>query len=377
MCGALAGCSSVPGAGPNVDEVVAQSRNEQVRRFEMFDVDDAVVDVVNSYREPSLSSRFGDRRPPADAVIGVGDYVSVTIWEAGNGGLFSTPVLTDRASSGSNSATVPDQVVGRDGAITVPYAGRIHVAGRTPQDVQELVEKKLGGKAIEPQVLVNITRPTSNTVTVTGEVVNGSRVPLSVRGDRVLDVIATAGGLRAPVNETYVLLSRGKNSAVVAMTDIVSTPSENIYMRPGDVLTLVRQPKVFFAYGATGRNAEIPFDFDGISVAQGMAKAGGLIDLRADPAGVFVLRYERPEVVRRLRPDSPLLAEGRAFIPVVYRLNLRQANGLFLAQVMRMHNRDMLYVSNAPLADVGKVMQVFNSLSAPAMGAAAIAIAAQ
>lgn len=340
-------------------------------------MDETVVSVVNSYREPSLASRFGDRRPPSEAVIGVGDFLSVTIWEAGSGGLFSTPLGNERASSGSNSANVPEQVVGRDGSITVPYAGRIRVSGRTPQDVQALIEEKLAGKAIEPQVLVNVTKPLSNTVTVTGEVTNGSRVPLSVRGDRLLDVVAAAGGLRAPVNETYVLLARGDRTALVAMTDIVGNPSENIYMRPGDVLTLVRQPKVFFAYGATGRNSEIPFESNSVTVAQAMAKAGGLNDQRADPSGVFVLRYEQADIVRRLNPDSPLLAQGNAYIPVIYRIDLRQANGLFLAQGMRIQNRDMLYVSNAQLADTAKVMAVFNSLSTPLMGAAAIAVAAQ
>ena len=224
----------------------------------------------------SFLAHFGDYRPSVEPRIGVGDTISVTIWEAGSGGLFSAPLVSDRFSTGANSATIPDQVVGRDGTITVPYAGRVPVAGYTTRAVQTVIEHALEGKAIQPQVLVNVRNSISNTVTVTGEVANGARVPLSIKGDRVMDVIAAAGGIRAPVNETYVQLSRGPVTARVAMTKVTSESKENIYLRPNDVLTLIRDPQTFIAYGATGQNAEIPFDAEGINLSQALAKAGGL-----------------------------------------------------------------------------------------------------
>jgi hypothetical protein len=66
-------------------------------------------------------------------------------------------------------------------------------------DYRPSVEPRIGiGDTVSvTQVLVNVPRSVSNTVTVTGEVTNGARVPLSVKGDRVMDVIAAAGGIRA------------------------------------------------------------------------------------------------------------------------------------------------------------------------------------
>jgi polysaccharide biosynthesis/export protein len=220
-------------------------------------------------------------------------------------------------------------------------------------------------------VLVNVARSVNNTVTVTGEVTNGARVPLSVRGDRLLDVVAAAGGMRAPVNETYVQLSRGSTSVRVAMSRVIADPRENIVMRPDDVLTLIRDPQTFIAYGATGRNAEIPFDAEGITLAQALAKAGGLLDYRSDPQGVFVFRYEPETVARSLRPNSTLLGRGR-LTPIVYRLNLRDPNSLFTEQSFRIVNRDLVYVSNAPLADVDKVVNIFSTALAPAGSAAGL-----
>ena len=368
----LGGCASLPNAGPSAGDVAQQAAVDSVRRYEFVDLDPSVVERVNHGGADSLVAHFGDYRRSTEPVIGVGDIVSVTIWEASAGGLFSAPLISDKMSAGSNSATIPEQVVGRDGAITVPYAGRVHVAGRTTRAVQGDIETALQGKAIQPQVLVNVTRSVSNTVSVGGEVAAGARVPLSVKGDRLLEVIAAAGGVRAPVNETFVELSRGSTTTRVPLSRVIADPRENIYLRPNDVLTLVRDPQTFIAYGATGRNAEIPFEADGINLAQALAKAGGLDDNRSDPQGVFIFRYEPASIARALRPDSPLIVPGH-LTPIVYRLNLRDADSLFVEQNFRIANRDLIYVSNAPFTEVEKVMGVLNGGLSTASSAATVA----
>lgn len=372
---ALNGCSTLSGSGPSADDVSSQSTSAGVQRYEIIDINSSVLEILRRRTADGLFSHFGDYRPSVEPKIGVGDLVTVTIWEAGAGGLFSAPLVADRLSTGSKSSTIPDQIVGRDGAITIPYAGRIRVAGRTTQEVQGVVERALTGKAIEPQVLVSVPRPISTSVTVTGEVVNGARIPLSVRGDRVLDVVASAGGIRAPVNETYIQLTRGLETVRVAMTRISADPKENIFMRPNDVLTLIRDPQTFIAYGATGRNAEIPFDAEGINLSQAIAKAGGLLDFRSDPAGVFVFRFEPENIVRALDPATTIAAPNR-LTPVVYRLNMRDAASLFFAEGFQIKSRDLLYVSNAPIADAQKITEVMSFVSGPAaLGLSACAYA--
>ena len=165
--------------------------------------------------------------------------------------------------------------------------------------------------------------------------------------------------VRAPVNETYVELSRGATTSRVPLSRVIANPRENIFLRPNDVVTLVRDPQTFIAYGATGRNAEIPFDADGINLAQALAKAGGLDDNRSDPKGVFIFRFEPAPIARRIRPNSPLLIPGKP-MPIVYRLDLSDPNSLFVEQTFRIASRDLIFVSNAPFTEVQKVMGVIN-----------------
>lgn len=349
----VSACATLlPATGPTTDAVIegaAGSTGESpLDRYELVQLSAVTVEALRCRAPDGLNASFGDMRPSLEPVIGVGDSVAVSIWEAGSGGLFSGPLATDRFSAGSKSALIPEQVVPRDGAITVPYAGRVQVAGRRPQDVQGLVEIELAGKAIQPRVLISVTKSVSQSVTVQGEAISGARVPLSGKGGRVLDIIATAGGVRAPVSEIVVQLSRGARTAKVPLTTVVSNPAENIFLRPADTLTLVREPQTFLAMGALGNATEIPFDAEGITLAQALAKARGLSDLQADPGGTFIFRFEPAAVVRRLKPGSRLL--GTALVPVVYQADMRDPDNLFLTQAFRMQNRDLIFVSKSDLA---------------------------
>jgi len=359
----LGGCSTLPTAGPTTGQVVDQAVKDDQTRFDIVDVDNNVVSALLARPAESFQSRFRQYGTPPDSKIGIGDAITVTIWEATGGGLFGGGITTG-VSPGSRSVTIPDQVVARDGAISVPFADRIHVAGQSSLEVQRTIEQRLAEKAIEPQVLVNITRSITNTATVSGEVVAGARVPLSINGDRLLDLIALAGGAKSPVYETFVRLSRNGVTATIPMEQLVSEPAENIYAWPGDVLTLVRIPQTFSVFGATGQNMQVTFGAEKITLAEALAKAGGLQDLRADPAGVFLFRFEPPAVVGALKASALATGPGGSS-PVVYRLDLSDANSYFFAQRFPVEDKDVIYVANARLNELQKFFTLLNTITGP------------
>lgn len=368
----LTSCSGLPGAGPTAGEVTAASKPTSTgeTRFALIDVDPNVIAKMESWSAVSLQGTFGKQGAVATQAIGQGDYVQVTIWEAASGGLFSAPTNAQMTGSGSRTATIPEQVVGPDGAITVPYAGRVQVRGRTPQQVEQAVVTALTGKAIEPQALVTVTKNIANTVTVVGEVTGGARVPLTTRGDRILDVVASAGGTRAAAHETFVTLVRGPLSVRIPMQALLISPAENVFVRPGDVISVAKEPQTFTSAGATGQNSVVPFDSIGITLDQAIARTGGLSDTRADPGGVFVIRYERPDEYDQLgfrRPDPGALPQ----VPVIYRVNMRDPNGFFMARRFPIRNKDILFVSTAPAAEMQKVIGVLIGF----VGAAATVVA--
>ena len=359
----VAGCSALPTAGPTASDVKGQEVKDNLARFDLVSIDDNVVATLLALPAESFHVRFKKYGRPPQPKIGIGDSIVVSIWEAAGGGLFGTSP-TDHVSAGSRSVTIPEQIVARDGGISVPFADRVPAAGRLPVEVQKTIERRLAEKAIEPQAIVTVTRSITSSATVTGEVIAGARVPLSLKGDRLLDLIAAAGGAKTPLYETFVRLSRDGVTATIPMELLVSDPAENIYVYPGDVVTLVRLPQSFTAFGATGQNTQVNFTAEKMTLVEGLAKAGGLLDLRSDPAGVFLFRFEPPGIVKTLgRPQLGTGPDGSS--PVVYRLDLSDAKSYFLAQRFPIHDKDIIYVANAELNELQKFFTLLNTLTGP------------
>ena len=270
------------------------------------------------------------------------------------------------AQTGRPGTRIPDQQVGADGAISIPYAGRLKVAGRTPSEVEQAIEERLGPKALDPQALVVVKRSAANAVSVAGEVIGGKRVELSAGGDRLLQVIAAAGGAKAPVHDTFVRLSRGGVTATVPLATLVSDPQQDIFAEPGDVVTLVRRPQTFSVFGATGKNAAITFTSDRLSLSEALAKAGGLLDERADPEAVFLFRDEPVAIVRALgQPIASGAPDGLS--PVVYRLDLRQAGSYLLARQFPVHDKDIIFVADAKSHRLYRFFQALSLITGPAV----------
>jgi len=314
------------------------------------------------------------------------------------------------AAGGRRAATIPDQQVGADGAISVPYAGRVPAAGRLPVELQQAIEARLAQKALGPQALVIIKKSAANAVTVLlneseqassagfGETsiedlisnlsnlvqvpaavaagagvfpnpiqaapAAGARVPLSPGGDRLLQIIAAAGGAKAPVHETFVRLSRDGVTATIPLEQLVADPTEDIYAQPGDVVTLIRVPQTFSVFGATGRNAQIAFETRNITLGEALAKSQGLRDDLAKPEGVFLFRYEPNSVLQAL--DQPVATGARGGVsPVVYRFNLRDGKTNSLAQGFPVRDKDVIFVADAPAAQVYKFFTALNQVTGP------------
>jgi polysaccharide export outer membrane protein len=361
----LSACSSLPNAGPTAKTILSrqESGGAPVRGvaspYSIFDVNAQTVAVLSRHLPTGFLGSFTAGGPPSNGTLGAGDMVSVAIFEASSGGLFGTSDATGNA--GSKSVQLPPQQIDRSGRINVPFAGSIVAAGRTPSQVSHAIVGALSSKAIQPQVLVTLTQNAANLVTVSGEVGQGGRYPLAVKGTRVLDAIALAGGPRAAAYDLFVRLTRGSHSGVEGLTSLVANPRENIYLRADDQLFIYRAPRTYTALGATGRNATIEFESDKLTLAEAIGKSGGLNDSRSDASGVFVFRYEDPAAYRELKGGVAPDGYRPGTVPVVYRLDLKDPGSLLWSQRFLMRDKDVLYISNAPATDLGKFLQIIGN----------------
>jgi polysaccharide export outer membrane protein len=363
----LGGCATFPGwlasPGPSREQVQEKRDAQGINGIQLVDVNDAVTRKLLSSRKQSLFSETFATPPQPGYVIGAGDVIEVSVWEAPPAMLFGSATVNLRmAPSTSNVTTFPEQMVSSEGSINIPFAGHVSVAGHTPQWIEEEITQRLKAKANQPQVLVRVIRNATATVTVIGEVTTSARMPLTSRGEKLLDALAVSGGVRQPVNKMTLQLTRGSQVQALPLDMIIRDPKQNIVLQPGDVITALYQSLSFTVLGATGKNEEVNFEAQGISLAQALARAGGLNDAHADARGVFIFRFEDAAA---LDWSSPPKTTPDGKVPVIYQIDLRDPSTFFVAQSFPVQNRDVLYVSNAPAAELQKFLNIVVSVIYP------------
>ena len=364
----LTGCNSIPTSGFLRSDADPKSTQPNLKGIQIVDVTDGVAKQLYEQR---ATRQFSDAFAAIDSrvqTIGSGDVLEVSIWEAPPATLFTTGATDVRGvPSAARATTMPDQVVNSEGVISVPFAGKIQAAGQTLQAVEAEIVKRLTGKANQPEVLVRLTRNVSSNVTVIGEVTNSLRVPITPSGERLLDALAAAGGVRQPVNKMTIQLTRGESVFAMPLDSIIRDPKQNVMLTRGDVVTAMFQPLSFTALGATGKNEEINFEAQGISLAQALARTGGLRDERSDPRGVFIFRFEPANALAW--PKQPVMTTADGKVAVIYRIDLRDPASFFVAQTFQVNNKDLLYISNAPVAELQKFLNVVFSVAYPVLNA--------
>jgi polysaccharide biosynthesis/export protein len=368
LLGLLPACSLLPGTGATSDAVndnaTAGVRSSASLPYALVDV---TADTIGFLSQPNLitfKGEFPDKRPKPNQVVGVGDVLNISIFEAAPGGLF-TPGQAAGARPG-NFVDLPAQAVDQKGSIYVPYAGEIPAAARTVPDIQQAIVARLRNRAIEPQVVVSLNQQHSSVVSVLGDVNTPGVLALNSVGERLLALIARAGGPKFEAIETYVTLQRDGKNVRVLLSRVVHDPRENVFIRPNDVIFLTHEAPTFTALGALnqnvfGFNSEIPFDVETLTLAQAMGKAGGLNDQQSDPSELYVYRYEERHFLEKLGVDTARFTFER--VPTIYRVNLRDPSGMLLAAGFQMRSKDVMYVANAKVVDYYKLLTLINNTS--------------
>ncbi len=377
----LCGCDALPDSGPVEARILNDAKKPETNPigFQIVPIAPQVINVLDSETPPSLSTLdTGTDLPSRNNLIGRGDVLAISVLEIGSG-LFGggsagggggpNPLLGGTGSpstSVSTEALPPIEVDGR-GEINMPYVGPLRAAGRTPEQLAAEIEGGLKGKSQQPQVLVRVVTDLANSVIVSGEVRHPGRQPLTMAGERLLDIVAIAGGASAQPEDSVVLLRRGDQTGEVPLRTLEQDPAQNIPLRPGDRIQVSYLPRTYTVFGATGKVSETPFNSPELTLAEALARIGGPLDERADPNAVFLFRFESSGTARDLG-----LPPHRGFTaPVIYQLDMLNPTSYFLAQKFTMRDRDLIYIANAKTNKLYKFLNLISQIVGPGLTASA------
>jgi polysaccharide export outer membrane protein len=233
--------------------------------------------------------------------------------------------------------------IDNDGQVTLPFVGRVKLAGLTVSDAEKQLTDQLSKFIRHPQVQLNVVESHSQPVSVFGAVRNPGAYQLEGQKN-LTEILSMAGGLRPDAGRILKLTRRAESSPIplpsaardstgnftvaeVNVEELVrgSNPSSNVEVRPYDVISVppaelvyvvgqVRKPGGFIM---TGRE-----DFtvlQAVSMAEGLDRTAApkkaRIIRKATKSGRIEIQVNLERILSGRDPDMPMQAEDVLFVP--------------------------------------------------------------
>lgn len=337
------GACGLPRPGPNTSEI--RNVGGEINQNLVVDVDRRVVKLVAFEPDSGFPNSIINHDIPPPGIIRPGDTLSFTIYENVQDGVLSRG---DAGAAVLNSLVVDDA-----GFIFIPYAGRIRAAGNTTEGLRRIITNKLAAQTPEPQVLVQRASGDDATVSVLGDGIAKQGVyPIERSSQRLMEMLATAGGITSPSELTRVKVLRHHHKGEVWFEDIYDHPSFDIKLHAGDRILVERDPRVFTILGATGTQANVPFSMRKLSALEAIAQAGGLDSTTANPRGLFIIREQDAKTANMVLNRTDLTGKQS----MIYVINLTKSDGMPLARSFDIRDGDAIYVTEAPFVQWTKTL---------------------
>jgi polysaccharide export outer membrane protein len=249
--------------------------------------------------------------------LGEGDQVTILVWEK--------PELSG------------PQIVGPDGALTVPLVGSVHVSGLTRDDASKAIHDSLAKLYSGVVVSLKVDQYIGNRVTVVGRVkTQGVQRFESV--PTILDAIAKAGGLmEGPVNLTHCAVMRGRDR--MAWIDLAALMdgrdlSLNLRLKPGDVVLVPDDgDQPVYVMGEVAKPGAFRWTKN-MTVVDALAQSGGFTK-DAMPQKIVVVRPNRNQKAIVSRDD---IMDPQA------------------SSIVALERGDIVYVPSSYIADLGYIL---------------------
>jgi len=356
----LGGCASLPANGPTVREVskAVEASSTTQMPYTLVNIDADVVRRQIDQPDPRLAE-FGalasDGVPERVDLIRRGDTLTVSIFEVGIS-LFAgnaPAIAADTLRAPTAGVQTLSLQVREDGSVDLPYIGTIQAAGIYPEALAAAIKQRMQGISEHPDAMVTISDSLKNAVYVVGVVGHPGHFRLTAAHERLLDLLAIAGGSPIDFNELQVTLVRGPHTVSAPLNQISPGSPADLRLMPGDRIVLDHVQQSYTVFGATDRVSQVPFAARKVSLAEAVARVSGPADSRADPRGVYLFRLEK--------------ADDGTTGAVIYQINMLKPQAYFLAQTFPMRDKDVIVFANSSSNALQKVLSLMSQLFNPAV----------
>lgn len=290
------------------------------------------------------SNWLENKRGPASGLLRSGDVVNISIWDSEENSLL-VPL-------GQKTINLNGTVISSTGTVFVPYVGEIVISGQSVDEARRTIENRIATVAPAAQVVLTASSGLQNSVDLVSGMIKPGTYPLASRNQTVMSMLAVGGGIASGMRNPIVRLIRDGKTYEVSSRKLLENGALDTVVRGGDKILVEQDNRFFTSLGATGTERLNYFEKDTITALEAVSISGGLVDSRADPKGVLILREYAPS---HLRSDG----SGPSKTKVVFSFDLTATDSLFAARSFPVMPGDTVLVSESPVPGLQSILSIF------------------
>ena len=291
------------------------------------------VDVTDASRLPApFEIPAGDPIPEAEEARTYSDQVSVRdqLEISINDVDANSPFYTTTEQGSHSGFHVGPIEVDREGILRLPYLRDVRAIGKSLTDLSLEVTEAAREVSPSAEATVRRTGRLEKRVFIYGEVNKAGGAVIDREDYTLLEALASSGGPSGPPHLFTFVLHR---DGATYRTNVSSLAENRVEAQDADVLKVEENPSLAFQVtGVIGRPGRYPFPGEHSTVIDALSMAQGLERGKSDARGIFIFR-----------------ADGNGG-NLVYGIDISKPNGMFLAQSFQLMPNDVVYISEAPLA---------------------------
>jgi polysaccharide export outer membrane protein len=309
---------------------------------------DLIIERENSKLHEINNLPSQNAAPMTEYKIGPHDRLQITVWEH--------PELNDPGGEKINPE-LAGKMVQDDGMLYYPYVGNVPVAGKTANEVREILTQGLSKYFKKVKLDVRVLSFQSHRAAVVGQVKVPGIQAMTETPLTITEAISRAGGVTEDADTSNVMLARdGKlyKIDVMRMYEKGGT-DQNLLLKDGDVLNVSdRKDNKVFVMGEVGRQQALQINKGKLTLSQALAEAYGVDFNTSRPEEIYVIR-------------------SGDMHPEIFQLNAESPDALILADQFNLQAHDTVFVGTAGVTQWSRVMnQILPGSFTSMMGQAAM-----
>ena len=320
---------------------VAEAGDEQLKT-EIRAITPKLVREERTLREQQVTENISAlMRPAKPYMIEPGDVLQIVVWDHPELSASMLPAAPMGAAGGAGAAASPIAQaqsgfeVDQTGVLEFPYAGKLFVAGLTPEQAHAQLTAKLARYLRNPKVSLRMLSYRSKRVYLDGEVKFPGVQAINDIPMTLTEALNRAGGVLPTGDQSRIAISRDGKTYQINLPLLVQrgvNPSA-IMLTSGDVVRVLsrEESKIFVSGEVTAPRALIMRN-GRLTLNEALGEAGGISPISGDARQVYVVRRNSSE-------------------SLVYQLDANAPDALAVAEGFELNPKDVVYVAATPLTN--------------------------